>query len=163
MVNAGKIILGARAVQVLLSVIVLGLMAYVASWWSSHWRAMSPVEVNFMVFSPAWSLLALGALVVVPTKFPSPAASSPVRFGLLALETLTMLYWFGGFIALALFLRDRICFGAVCDVAKAGTALSAVNWLAWMGSVVLGAVQVFKRETVAPMLKGPKVEMHQGV
>lgn len=124
---------------------------------------MSPVEVNFMVFSPVWSLLALVALVVVPMKFSRLAASSGVKFGLLALEILTMLYWFGGFIALALFLRDRICFGAVCDVAKAGTALSAVNWLVWMGSVVLSAVMVFKKDQVAPMLKEPKVEMHQGV
>lgn len=124
---------------------------------------MSPAEVNFMVFSPVWSLLALVALVLVPTKFSSPASSPPVNFGLLGLEVLTMLYWFGGFIALAVFLRDRICFGAVCEVAKAGTALSAVNWLVWAGSAVLSAVVVGRREGVAPMLKEPKVEMHQGV
>ncbi|KAL1601553.1 hypothetical protein SLS60_006468 [Paraconiothyrium brasiliense] len=163
MVNFGKIILGARGVQALLSVVVLGLMAYVASWWTSHWRAMSPVEVNFMVFSPVWSLLALVALVVVPMKFSSLASSTGGKFGLLGLEILTMLYWFGGFIALAVFLRDRICFGTVCDIAKAGTALSAVNWLVWMGSAVLSAVMCFRRERVAPMLKEPKVEMHQGV
>jgi hypothetical protein len=119
--------------------------------------------VNFLVFSPVWSLLALAALVVVPMKMASLAASTPVKFGLFALEILTMLYWLGGFIALAVFLRDRICFGAVCDVAKAGTVLSAVNWLVWMGSAVLSAVVIFKREPAAPMLKEPKVEMHQGV
>lgn len=124
---------------------------------------MSPVEVNFMVFSPVWSLLALVALVVVPMKFSTLASSKGVKFGLLALEVLTMLYWFGGFIAMAVFLRDRICFGAVCDVAKAGTVLSAVNWLAWMASVVLGAIMVVRRDEVAPMLKEPKVQMHQGV
>ncbi|KAF2443647.1 hypothetical protein P171DRAFT_432859 [Karstenula rhodostoma CBS 690.94] len=163
MVNWGKIVLGARGLQALLSVVILGLMAYVASWWSTHWRAMSPVEVNFMVFSPVWSLLAVAALVVVPMKFSSLTTSAPVKFGLLALETLTMLYWFAGFVALAVFLRDRICFGAVCDVAKAGTVLSAVNWLVWLGTVVLSAVTVFRKGQAAPMLKEPKVEMHQGV
>ena len=74
-----------------------------------------------------------------------------------------MLYWFAGFIALAVFLRDRICFGAVCEVAKAGTALSAVNWLVWAVSLGLSAVVAFRREQIAPMLKEPKVEMHQGV
>jgi hypothetical protein len=124
---------------------------------------MSPSEVNFMVFSPVWSLLALAALVVVPMKMSALAASSPVKFGLFALEILTMFYWFSGFIALAVFLRDRICFGAVCDVAKAGAVLSAVNWLVWLGTAVLSAVVIFRREPVAPMLKEPKVEMHQGV
>lgn len=65
---------------------------------------------------------------------------------------------------MAVFLRDRICFGAVCDVAKAGTALSAVTWLVWMGSLVISVVTMMRsRNEVAPMLKEPKVEMHQGV
>jgi hypothetical protein len=122
------------------------------------------VEVNFLIFSPVWSLLALTALVIVPMKMSSFAASTPGSYGLLALEVLTMLYWFGGFIAMAVFLRDRICFGAVCDVAKAGTALSAVTWLVWMGSLVISVVTMMRsRNEVAPMLKEPKVEMHQGV
>lgn len=125
---------------------------------------MSPVEVNFLIFSPVWSLLAIAALVVVPMKMTSFASSTAGRYGLLALEILTMLYWFGGFVALAVFLRDRICFGGVCDVAKAGTALSAVSWLAWMASVVLSVMGVLRaKNEVAPMLKEPKVEMHQGV
>jgi len=126
---------------------------------------MSPVEVNFLIFSPVWSLLALVPLVAVPLKFPSMAASKGPRYGLLALELLTGLYWFGGFIALAVFLRDRICFGTVCDVAKAGTALSAINWLAWVASLVLGTLRAFrgKGDTAAGLSKEPKVEMHQGV
>ena len=122
------------------------------------------MEVNFLIFSPTWSILALAALVVVPMKMSTLASSTAGSFGLLALEVLTMLYWFGGFIAMAVFLRDRICFGAVCDVAKAGTALSAVSWLVWTGSLVISVVTMLrKRNEVAPMLKEPKVEMHQGV
>lgn len=125
---------------------------------------MSPVEINFLIFSPVWTILALSALVVVPMKMTSLAASTAGKFGLLALEVLTMLYWFGGFVAMAVFLRDRICFGAVCDVAKAGTALSAVTWLVWMGSVVISIMTILrKKNEVAPMLKEPKVDMHQGV
>ncbi|KAF1979103.1 hypothetical protein BU23DRAFT_147990 [Bimuria novae-zelandiae CBS 107.79] len=163
-VSWNKILLGARGIQAVLAVVVLGLMAYVASWWGSHWRAMAPVEVNFLIFSPVWTILALVPLVVVPLKLTSLATSTIGKFGLLVLEVLTMLYWFGGFIALALFLRDRICFGAVCDMAKAGTALSAVSWLVWAGSVVISVVMIMRgRNYVAPLLKEPKVEMHQGV
>ncbi|KAF2688594.1 hypothetical protein K458DRAFT_400752 [Lentithecium fluviatile CBS 122367] len=158
-------VLPVRGVQVTLSCVVLGLMVYVASWWTSHWRQMSPVEVNFMIFSPVWSLLALAALIVVPWKMPYVAQNSGPKIGLLVLELVTTLYWFGGFIALAVFLNDRICFGTVCSVAKAGTAISALNWVAWMATLVLGVVRLFfKRGAASGGVKGePKVEMHQGV
>jgi hypothetical protein len=39
-----------------------------------------------------------------------------------------MLFWFGGFIALAAFLGDRFCVGRVCNAAKAATAFAAFEW-----------------------------------
>lgn len=52
---------------------------------------------------------------------------------------------------------------AVCDTARAGTAIAAINWLAWVGSVGVGAMGVLRgKEEVAPMLKEPKPDM-QGV
>ncbi|KAH7117948.1 hypothetical protein B0J11DRAFT_96126 [Dendryphion nanum] len=157
-------VLPVRSVQAVLSVTVLGLMGYVASWWSSHWRQFSPTEVNFMIFAPAWSILALCALTVVPWKMPHVADQTIPKIALLALEGLTMLFWFGGFIALAVFLSDRICFGTVCAVAKAGTAISAFNWAVWAASWVLCMLRTFNRGS-ATVSKGsePKVEMHQGV
>lgn len=126
---------------------------------------MSPVEVNFMIFSPVWSLLALAALIVVPMKLPAVAEQTGPKIGLFILELITSLYWFGGFVALAVFLNDRICFGTVCTIAKAGTALSAINWAAWVATLVATVIRVFfNKGTGAP--KGPaasKVEMHQGV
>jgi hypothetical protein len=124
---------------------------------------MSPVEVNFMIFSPVWSILALAALIVVPWKMPYAAQNTGPKFGLLVLELVTTLYWFGGFIALAVFLNDRICFGTVCSVAKAGTAISALNWVAWMVTLVLSVVRVFFNKGASGAVTAPKVEMHQGV
>ncbi|PVI08627.1 hypothetical protein DM02DRAFT_647964 [Periconia macrospinosa] len=158
-------VLPVRGVQFVLSTTVLGMMAYVASWWSTHWRQMSPVEVNFMIFSPVWSLIALAALIVVPMKMPAVAEQTGPKIGLFVLELVTSLYWFGGFIALAVFLNDRICFGTVCTVAKAGTALSAVNWAAWAATLVATVIRTFFNKGSSPS-KGsgvPKVEMHQGV
>lgn len=84
-----------------------------------------------------------------------------------------MLYWFGGFIALAVFLSDRICFGTVCDVARASTAISAVNWLVWAVTFGLGVMRVVKggsggwslrkKSSLGAGVEGGKVEMHQGV
>ena len=82
-----------------------------------------------------------------------------------------MLYWFGGFVALAVFLSDRICFGTVCDVARASTAISALNWVAWAVTFVFGVIKMVKggemsygrSKGVAKEVDTGKVEMHQGV
>lgn len=71
-------------------------------------------------------MVALIYLVVVPWKFATTAASN--KFAILGAEVLTMLFWFAGFIALAVFLSDRVCFGHVCSAAKAATAFAAFEW-----------------------------------
>jgi hypothetical protein len=136
----------------------------VSMWWSTHWRQSSPSEVNFLIFAPSWTVLALGALIAVPLKFSHLLASKGARMGLLALEGLTMMYWFAGFVALAVFLSDRICFGTVCDVARASTAISAVNWLVWAVTFAFGVMQMVKGMKSGSVGQGVgKVEMHQGV
>jgi hypothetical protein len=141
-------------------------------WWSTHWRQSSPSEVNFLIFAPSWTVLALGALIVVPLKFSHMLSSKGARIGLLALEGLTMMYWFAGFVALAVFLSDRICFGTVCDVARASTAVSAVNWLVWAVTFAFGVFQMVKggngwsfgkNSDAGRGVGSGKVEMHQGV
>ncbi|KAF2660206.1 hypothetical protein K491DRAFT_589724 [Lophiostoma macrostomum CBS 122681] len=159
-------VLPVRGVQAVLSIVVLGLMSYVASWWSSHWRQMSPHEVNFIVFSSVWSILSLGALLVLPWKLPRVAESGLVRVLLVGVEGLATLFWLSSFIALAVFLSDRICFGTVCSVAKAGTALSAFEFVVWAVTAVVAVLNLVRggRGVGSGSGKGePKVEMHQGV
>ncbi|KAF2264287.1 hypothetical protein CC78DRAFT_533349 [Lojkania enalia] len=114
-----------------------------------------------MIFAPVWTVLSLVPLILLPLKWPYMATGSPGKFLLLALECVTMLYWFSGFIALAVFLSDRICFGTVCSVAKAGTAISAFQWVAFAATVVGGVMSLFKKH--GGVAREPKVEMHQGV
>ncbi|KAF2002541.1 hypothetical protein P154DRAFT_618604 [Amniculicola lignicola CBS 123094] len=153
-----------RGLQATLAVVVLGLMAYVAQWWSSHWRQLSPSEVNFLIFAPVWTLVAIPALIVVPWKLPHLATSMGGKIGLLALEVLTMIYWLAGFIALAVFLSDRICFGQVCSVAKAGIVLSAFEWVAMAVTTVFAVLRILKGGLKGASVKETKtVEMHQGV
>jgi hypothetical protein len=68
--------------------------------------------------------LSLAYLVVAPARFPVAAH----KFGILAAEALTMIFWFAGFIALGAFLGNRVCFGTVCNVARTAVAFSAVEW-----------------------------------
>ena len=95
-----------------------------ADWWSRYWHALSPTQVNFLLFTSVWSLLALLYLVLAPWRFPAAAH----KFGILGAEAITMLFWFAGFIALAVFLSDRVCYGNVCNAAKAATAIAAFEW-----------------------------------
>lgn len=85
---------------------------------------MSPSEINFVIFASVWSVLTLIYLVVAPMTFPRAAP----QYALLAVDGIAMTFWFAGFIALAVFLSSRICFGNVCNVARASVAFSAAEW-----------------------------------
>lgn len=96
----------------------------VTSWWGGYWRDMSPAEINFLVFASAFTFLALAYLVVAPSRAPQFAP----KIAVLGVEGIAMTFWFGGFVALAVFLSSRICFGNVCNVAKASVVFAAFNW-----------------------------------
>ncbi|KAF1990631.1 hypothetical protein K402DRAFT_324260 [Aulographum hederae CBS 113979] len=119
-------ILPLRIAQTVFAIIVLGLTAYVANWWTGYWHDSAPAEINFLLFASVWSLVALIYLVVAPLKFASHPMSH--KFAILGAEAVSMLFWFGGFIALAVFLSNRVCFGHVCNVAKAATVFAAFEW-----------------------------------
>jgi hypothetical protein len=99
----------------------------VSNWWGNYWRDMSPAEINFLVFCSVWTLITLIYVVVAPMKFPRAAH----KFALLGADGLAMTFWFAGFVALAVFLSSRVCFGNVCNVAKAAVAFSALEWYAF--------------------------------
>ena len=98
----------------------------VSNWWSRYYHAMSPGQVNFLVFDSVWTILALIYLIVVPWRFSDTIAHH--KFAILAVEALTALFWFAGFVALAVFLSDRVCYGHVCSAAKASAAFGAFEW-----------------------------------
>lgn len=107
---APAVVLGLRGVQVLFSIIVLGLSAYRESSLSvlsvhantnkrlvvdNYW--LSPHSVDFMLFTSIWTLLAVAYLTLAPTRFPKAAH----KFAIAGVEFLTMLFWFAAFVAVA--------------------------------------------------------------
>lgn len=78
-----------------------------------------------MLFCSIWSLLVLAYLIISTLYFPTAAH----RFGILVAEGLTMLFWFAGFIAWAVWLHDY-CTGrfGVCRVAEAADVFGAFLW-----------------------------------
>ena len=95
-----------------------------AWWWS-------PSQINFLIFTSVWTLLALIYLIIAPARYPTAAH----KFGILAAEVLTMLFWFAGFIALAVLLTDVGCsaggaghWWGPCRAAIAGDVFAAFEW-----------------------------------
>jgi hypothetical protein len=72
------------------------------------------------------TLITLTYLIVVPMFF---SESKLNHAGVISgVEGLTMIFWFAGFVALAVFLSHRVCFGAVCSAAKAAAVFGAFEW-----------------------------------
>ena len=117
----------------------LTLILTVAAVYDDHEEQIgdSPSEINFLIFVAVWTLLVLAFLLLAPKFFPKAAHNLVI----LALEFITMLLWFAGFIALAV---DVGAYG--CDVledllgeefddcqtadssAKAAVAFAAFTW-----------------------------------
>lgn len=89
-------------------------------WWGSA------DSVDFNLFNAIWTLvIALPYLSLVPIFF---AGMSHV-YAIVAIEALTMIFWFAGFIALAAFLPpSRVCNYSACRSAQAATVFGAFEW-----------------------------------
>ncbi|KAI4759629.1 hypothetical protein E4T52_06589 [Aureobasidium sp. EXF-3400] len=127
-------ILPIRIAQVLIALIVLGTSAYV----TSSFHNGSPSSINFLVFSSVWTLLALIYLSLTSWKLE--------RFAhpwiICGVESLTMLFWFAGFIAAAVCLSDLI---TSCSSAKAATVFAAFEWVLFAVTTALAVMAVLGR------------------
>ncbi|KAI8942854.1 hypothetical protein NX059_000894 [Plenodomus lindquistii] len=134
---APAVVLGLRGVQVLFSIIVLGLSAYlVDSYWSS------PHSIRFMLFTSIWTLLAVAYLTLTPTRFPRAAH----KFAILGVEFLTMLFWFAAFVAVAVRWGDAYWgwtgHGTFYGSGVAAIVFSAFLWLTFVVTAALAALHV---------------------
>ncbi|KAK5108184.1 hypothetical protein LTR62_008715 [Meristemomyces frigidus] len=161
--NASMIVLALRATQSILAIIILALTGYVAHWWTQYWRALAPSQINFLVFSSVWTILALLYLIVVPWRFSETVAHH--KFAILGMEMLTTLFWFAGFVALAVFLSDRVCFGHVCAAAKAACVFAAFEWALFAGTTAMAVLHVLRTRgrTSTSAKADPNLNLQEGV
>ena len=111
------IIIALRAIQALFALVVLGLTAHGTSSPSTRKNQespsltpspptvaslISPSQNSFLVFVSVWTILILIYLSLAPRFMASAAHPIPM----LPLDALTMLFWFAGFIALAVFRHE---------------------------------------------------------
>ncbi|ORY16880.1 membrane-associating domain-domain-containing protein [Clohesyomyces aquaticus] len=134
-------ILPLRAVQAVLAIIVLGLTAYVVDAWNGPYNwGWSPSSVNFLLFCSIWTLLAVAYLIVTPSRFPQFAH----KFAILAVEAVTMIFWFAGWVAVAALWGDIGCGSrrGVCGAGTAAIVFGAIEWLTFVATTVMAAMHV---------------------
>lgn len=89
-------------------------------WWDSS------DTVNFDLFNAVWTLLiALPYLSLVPIFF----SNLSHVYAVLAVEIVTMIFWFAGFIALGAELPPpRACHSGPCRALQAATVFASFEW-----------------------------------
>ncbi|KUJ16649.1 uncharacterized protein LY89DRAFT_685552 [Mollisia scopiformis] len=153
------LILPLRVIQAVFAIIVLGVLAYAANDWAYYW---SPSQVNFLIFTSVWTLLAVAYLVIAPMHFKTAAH----KFGILAAETITMLFWFAGFIALAVLLTDIDCtahtgkYWGPCRASIAGDVFAAFEWLLFTATTIMAALYCWRTRNERSGKHDPAVEVH---
>lgn len=117
------VILPLRIAQAVFAFLILILLSYSAHNWSYYG---TPSQMAFLIFCAVWTLLALVYLVLAPMKMQQYAH----KYTILAVEAVTMIFWFAGFIAMADFLSWWSIGGhwAPWSTAVAGDVFAAFTW-----------------------------------
>ncbi|KAF7328251.1 FAD/FMN-containing isoamyl alcohol oxidase MreA [Mycena venus] len=133
-----------RVAQALLALGILVTTAFIAIQYEIGGGG-SPSQVNFLLFlSVSTLVLALPYLTFSHHYFPHAAH----KFGIFAAEFVTMVFWFGGFIALAVFTTEFLgCSAPVCGAAQAATTFAAIEWVLFMISTVMSIVYFWTRNS----------------
>ena len=88
----------------------------------------SPSQVNFVVFCAIWSILAVAFLILSP-RYDTQARHIGHKFSVLAVDAVTAIFWFAGFIALAVLIGVPNCgTDSVCEALQASVAFGAFLW-----------------------------------
>ncbi|RAL07322.1 MARVEL domain-containing protein [Aspergillus homomorphus CBS 101889] len=145
-----------RVAQVIFAVIVLGLTAYYISWYSYS------DTVNFMLFNGIWT-----AFVATPYLALSPMYSPRIAhiFIMLAVEAVTMIFWFAGFIALSVYLPpSEFCHWSRCRALQAATVFGAFEWALFVATTVVATFEMMRsRSNSASTKPGPYASGHAAV
>jgi hypothetical protein len=116
----------------------------VADWWGEVHRQGAPVEISFLVVISILSLISVAFCTLTQHTELFTRLNSP--FVPLVLDAVLMTCWLGGFVALPVFLRQRVCFGTVCNVAYSGVVFAAVEWSLFAVTCCYTAVVMLRRK-----------------
>ncbi|KAL4788424.1 membrane-associating domain-containing protein [Aspergillus varians] len=100
---------------------------------------------NFMLFNGVWTFF-----IVVPYFILAPifAPALAHRWALPGVDGVTMIFWFAGFIALAVDLGDVVgcSHSSVCQGVQAAAVFGAFNWVLFLATTVLNTLGAVRRD-----------------
>jgi len=137
-----------RGLQLLLAIIELGLGADGCAQWPGGY---APSQNAFIVFVAIWTLLVTLYFVLAP-RFFAPAAHPWAK---VAVDGLTMLFWFAGFIALGVLAgaingvdEFGFDFGGFDDhwykVTAASSGIGAIEWILFVVTFVFSILEAVR-------------------
>ncbi|KAF2257819.1 hypothetical protein CC78DRAFT_549618 [Lojkania enalia] len=135
-----------RIAQAVLSIIILGLTAYIIDTFSTPFGSFSPDSVDFMLFTSLWTLLAVGYLVFVammPDRIPVIAH----KYAVAAVEAVTMIFWFAAWVAVAakwgdINWPDGYEHPAWWSSGVAAIVFGCIVWLTFVATTVMSALHI---------------------
>ncbi|KAL4886360.1 marvel domain-containing protein [Aspergillus karnatakaensis] len=132
-----------RGAQAVFALIVLGLTGHYVNEANNY----APDTVNFMLFNGVWTLfIVVPYFILAPIFVPSLAH----RWALPAVDGITAIFWFAGFIALAVDvgrIPDGWCSrSSLCQELQAATAFGAFNWALFVATTVLNTLAALRRD-----------------
>ncbi|OAA62719.1 MARVEL-like domain protein [Niveomyces insectorum RCEF 264] len=134
------------------AVVELGLTAYLVSVYDDRVAASSPAVVNFMLFNAIWSLLVLLYVGLAPLYYTRVFH----RLASLALEWITMIFWFAGSIALAVDVGGPYHCGNnhFCGATEAAIAFGFFMWALFLVLVVVDTFESLRSRRHATVKTG---------
>ncbi|KAF2158432.1 hypothetical protein M409DRAFT_71645 [Zasmidium cellare ATCC 36951] len=145
-----------RALQVLLTIVVIGTGAYAISEYQGHtvhktyWFGSFdeyegvPAAWTFLMFCAGWTILGVIFLLIVGR---SSADGKWIGYTCAGVEAVAMLSWLAGFIATAVNLGSTTCPAEEhhCGSIAAATAVGAVEWLLFVYTTYTVVMAIFYR------------------
>jgi len=159
---AANWVLPVRAVTMLFAIIELGLTSYVVS---KFFSGDSPSQVNFLLFCSIWSILVLIFLIMAPRMAYRGHGDAPWAHKLvyLAVGVVTALFWFAGFIALAVLVGGPVnCGGdSFCGAIEASIAFGAFLWVLFTAAAILDGLHVYQTRGTANTKPPPQTNVYE--
>lgn len=98
----------------------------VVQWWHDLYSAPAPMPLSFLLLSSLVTPFAAAYLAIVPAYF---GHTSLNQAGLITcIEALMAALWGASSISNAAYLSHRVCFGQVCNLAKAAVVIEFLQW-----------------------------------
>lgn len=114
----------------------------VINWYLLRTSVAPPSSFTFLTFAPIFSIFSLAYLTLAPRFI--PRYTNP--FVSLAIEFLNTIFYFAGFIALAVFLSKLLfCNGTVCAVGRSTSIVAAAEFSCWIATMMIEAKTIFKK------------------